>query len=565
MKLSLSFSLALMASLSSAHIVKFKKVQISSPLQKRSTPADFQTTVDAESSDNSFDLNTVHDLIYIANITIAGVDYPVQLDTGSSDLFVKGKTHPLSGTTPTDLTANLTYAIGWAAGNVVYAPVEFVGISVAEQALLDADQVNNPVFSYGAQGIAGLGFTKLSTIDFTINGTSKSTGRSLLFNMFDANPSEPNFIAFALQRSTEPGDDVEGSFSVGEIDPTYSAVIGNGKISTWPIHNPYRWNVLIDAIIVNETITVPTTKVVGAPSNKAVGLMDSGSSYTYAPKEICDAIYGNIEGASFNADKGYWLVPCSAEINMAMQIGSQVFPIHPLDVNPSLPATPDQCIGSFIPQSFAVGIDFDWLVGDNFLRSVYSMYDFGDFDDAGKMGDPYMKFLSIVDPDEGSVDFHKERGGTPRTNITFVGLDGVSVAPSFSISTDISESLELIGKLVPAMLGIVALNALVLIICCIVWLVSFCRKRKLRATPRVPRSRQTPTPLDSRSLAALESMPMNPRNSYIAGTPPSSHHQYEPVSMALTEDTFVPPSPAFHKLGRDSTALTPGDRPKSVA
>jgi len=193
------------------------------------------------------------------------------------------------------------------------------------------------------------------------------------------------------------------------------------------------------------------------------------------------------------------------------------------------------------------------------------MYDFGDFDDSENMGDPYMKFLSIVDADQGSVDFHKERGGTPRTNITFVGLDGISVAPSFSISTDISESLELIGKFIPAMLGIVALNALILIVCCIVWLVSFCRKRRLRATPRVPRSRQTPSPLTSTNLANLSPMPMNSRNSYIAGSPPSSQHQhtYEPVSMALTEDTFVPPSPAFHRVGRDG--MPAGDRPKSVA
>lgn len=60
----------------------------------------------------------------------------------------------------------------------------------------------------------------------------------------------------------------------------YSAVSGNERIPTWPVHNPYRWNVLLDAIIVNETITVPTTKVTGAPSNKAVALMDSGASYT---------------------------------------------------------------------------------------------------------------------------------------------------------------------------------------------------------------------------------------------------------------------------------------------
>jgi len=386
-----------------------------------------------------------------------------------------------------------------------------------------------------------------------LNGTHNSTGRSLLFNLFATNPSEPNFIAFALQRSSEPGDDVEGSFSIGEYDPAYSAVSGNEKIPTWPIQNPYRWNVLVDAIIVNQTTTtVPTTDIVGAPSNKAVALMDSGSSYTYAPKYVTDAIYSNVPGASFDSSIGYWRVPCSTEIDIALQIGGQVFPIHPLDVTPTTPLDSTVCIGSFIPQSFAAANGFDWLVGDNFLRSVYSVYDFGDYDSSGQMGDPYMKFLSIVDPDQGSVDFCNERGCSPRTNITYVGLDGVSVAPSFAISNDISESLVLIGKWVPVMLGIIALNALILIVCCIVWLVSFIRKRRTRSTARTPRSRMSP-------------MPMNLRNTYVAGTPPPVHpHTYEPVSMALTEDTFVPPSPAFHSFGRDGK-MGPGDRPKSVA
>jgi len=235
---------------------------------------------------------------------------------------------------------------------------------------------------------------------------------------------------------------------------------------------------------------------------------------------------------------------------MALQIGGQVFPIHPLDVTPSTPLDPTICIGSFIPASFSVGNDFDWLVGDNFLRSVYSVYDFGDFDSSGQMGDPYMKFLSIIDPDQGSIDFCKERGCTPRSNISYVGLNGASVAPSFAISNDISESLEMIGKWIPAILGVVALNALVLIIVSIVWLVTVCRKRKARSTARTPRSRMSP-------------MPMNLRNSYIPGTPPGQRHIYEPVSMALTEDTFVPPSPAF--FGKDGGKLSPSDRPKSVA
>jgi saccharopepsin len=66
---------------------------------------------------------------------------------------------------------------------------------------------------------------------------------------------------------------------LGDYDPKYTQISGSNRISTWPIRNPYRWNVLIDAVIVNGSIVVPSTKVTGAPSNKAVALMDSGSSY----------------------------------------------------------------------------------------------------------------------------------------------------------------------------------------------------------------------------------------------------------------------------------------------
>ncbi|KAF8165350.1 aspartic peptidase A1 [Crassisporium funariophilum] len=552
-----------MAAVSSAHKFTVKKVktQTLSPRSPSNGPSDFQVSVDAEAGDaNSFDIESVHDLIYLANITVGGIEYGVQLDTGSSDLFIKGDTYPIPSTTETSTMHNLTYAIGWAYGHIAYSPVEFLGISVPSQAFVDASTANNPALGFGAQGIAGLGFTRLSSIDLALNGTQQSTGRSLLYNLFEANPAEPNFIAFALSRKGEAGsvNEVEGSFSIGEYEPEYAAVSGSVRIPTWPIHFPFRWNLLLDAVIVKDKITTPTTSVVGAPSNKAVVLMDSGSSYSslnvqyrYVSEEVCNAIYGNVPGAAFDPSIGYWRVPCSAEINMALQIGGEVIPLHPLDVNPTTAFDPTMCIGSFVPQKIAIAKDFDWLIGDNVLRSVYSVYDFGDFDASGKMGDPYMKLFPLITPDGASAEFHKERGGTPKTGITFTGLNGQSIAPSFAISTDISDSLEMIGKFMPAMLGVVALNALIVIVCCIVWLVSFCRKRKSRPTARNPRARMSP-------------MPMNPRNSYIAGLPPVQPHTYEPVSMALTEDTlFAPPSPAFH--GFDSSKARPGDRPKSVA
>lgn len=42
---------------------------------------------------------------------------------------------------------------------------------------------------------------------------------------------------------------------------------------------------------------------------------------SYAPKEICDAIYSGVSGALYDPTIGYWRVPCATEIDMALQIG----------------------------------------------------------------------------------------------------------------------------------------------------------------------------------------------------------------------------------------------------
>jgi saccharopepsin len=122
----------------------------------------------------------------------------------------------------------------------------------------------------------------LSTIDALVNGTGSSSGRSVLFNAFLDNPSEPNFIAFALQRSTDANatDEVEGTFSIGEVEKGFEAVNNSIALPTWPVAFPKRWNVLLEAVIVGNTTLSVSTSVPGAPSNRAVALLDSGTSYT---------------------------------------------------------------------------------------------------------------------------------------------------------------------------------------------------------------------------------------------------------------------------------------------
>ncbi|KAI0092630.1 aspartic peptidase domain-containing protein [Irpex rosettiformis] len=478
------------------------------------------------------------------------LDYLLQLDTGSSDLWVKGPSSPLPNAQSTSISWNLTYGIGWASGNVSYAPVEFAGISIPTQAYLDVSAALNPALQYGAQGIIGLGFTSLSTVDALVNHTGSDKGRSLLYSLFNDNKDEPNFISFALQRTSDPNDVTEGTFSIGEVVQEHSDILNSTAIPTFPEAYPTRWNVLLEALIVGENTVAVSSVVDGAPSGKAVVLLDSGTSYTYAPPEICTAIYGSIPNATYDSSAGQWKVPCDQEVNIALQFGGKAYAIHPLDVSPQSLTNSGECIGTFVPQSVAVGAgEFDWLIGDNVLRSIYSVYDFGDFQSDGSMGNPYVKLLSLVDPNKASAEFHQLRGGAAATNITYNASNTTSETSSSSgsssgsvkVSDDIANTITKLNSYLPAMLAVMALNAFVILLLVVAAFVYMCRRRSAgKARARKNPGRMTPMPMNPTSTSSFTDM----MHGDSAPEP-----VYQPVSMALTEDTFVPPSPAFQKDG----------------
>ncbi|VDC06291.1 unnamed protein product [Peniophora sp. CBMAI 1063] len=560
---------SLLAALAGALAVSALKV----PVRKLSRP--YPTRKRALSSRaaaaDTLDLSTYNDMLYIANVTLGGQEYLVQLDTGSSDLWVKGGSFPISNSTTTTLAHNLTYGAGWAYGNVSYAAATFADITIPAQAFLDVVSAENAVLDYGTSGVMGLGFNSLSTIDAVVNASDSSKGRSLLYNLFYDNPETANFIAFSLQRSADTdADSVEGTFSIGELEEKYASINTTSGIPTFPETAPKRWNVLLDAVLVGDNTVAVSSSVDGAPSNKAVVLLDTGSSFTYAPSAVVNAIYGGISGASYSASDGLWKVPCSAEVDMALQFNGVVFPLHPLDVVIKSGTGVDVCVGTFIPQdtsSIGSGV-VDWIAGDNFLRAVYSVYDFGDFDAQGEMGNPYVQLLSLVDPDEASADFAKERGTTARSGITYNAAKTSSSGTTVSVSSDLESTLDKINTYLPVVLAIMAFNALVLLIILIGGVVWFIRRRKSQREPgsrqRKNKGRMTPMPLESFAgpsgsrndpISYAETSYM--RDSYMDPSmqSPLKPHMYQPVSMALTEDTFVPPSPAFGK----------GDRPKSMA
>ncbi|KAF8524628.1 aspartic peptidase domain-containing protein [Hysterangium stoloniferum] len=484
------------------------------------------------------------DLLYIANVTVGGQVYPVQLDTGSSDLWVTVDKNAKINST--GLSYKISYNVGFAAGTIAIDPVEFAGFRVEKQAYLAADNVQNSVLQLGAKGVLGTSFTRLSGIDYAVNATGNSWGRSLLFNIFALNPNEPNFMAYSLQRNLDPDQDVEGLFTIGEYAPQYAGVAKTPPIPLFPDTNPARWTFLMDSIIANGQTIAVSSVVSGAPAGKAVALVDTGTSYNYAPPQIVQAIYSSVPGATFNTEQNQWEIPCSTEVDISIVIGGRQFNIHPLDVVQTDPNNPGSCFGAFLPQatSTATSSELDILLGAAFLRSCYSVFDFGDFlpGDSLEMGKPYIQLWSLVeDGAEASADFHQVRGGT--ANNTFLSNAGVNTPSNSTASASGSSStssgtssaninsleakVDKIYKFAPALFALTAVNILVLLVVLILAASRFCTRRK-----RKTRSRGNAMPVPTSDPAEPSPEP----GSFIPLQRPNAPglSDYRPVSMGET-------------------------------
>ena len=78
----------------------------------------------------------------------------------------------------------------------------------------------------------------------------------------------------------------------GEYDEDYADVANQPKIAKFPESDPMRWTVLLDAVLIGDSGSASLSSTVsGAPSGKAVVMLDSGTSYTFVKRFITDEPY----------------------------------------------------------------------------------------------------------------------------------------------------------------------------------------------------------------------------------------------------------------------------------
>jgi len=354
-------------------------------------------------------LTNSDDVSYFASLTLGGKNFSVLIDTGSSDLWVGGD---VPGSNSSGLNAGVQYAVGSVQGPILFGGLDFLDYNVTNQAFISATGKTD------GSGLIGLGPSRSSNVRQVLK---TAAGDPVLDRIFLSNTSTPNYLTTLLGRSDDPTDLFPGDITVGELIPGFENIAQMPKLPVAEVsirdQGDQHWQILLDkdGIIGPDGKVINITSIVdGGPRLNAV--LDTGFTLPQVPRQVSDAIYGRIPGATFgDVGRGAgrtWMFPCDIEVNLTFLIGGVQYPIHPLDT--SLTWSQDNgtqfCIGSFQPR-VTTDQNYDLILGMAFLRNAYMLVNFGDFVDGkqDKIADPYVQLLPTTEIAEAHKDFVQVR------------------------------------------------------------------------------------------------------------------------------------------------------------
>ncbi|QRV74112.1 aspartyl protease [Ceratobasidium sp. AG-Ba] len=319
-------------------------------------------------------VNRGTDSMYYGSVAVGTppVAFNVILDTGSSDLWLASSTcYTGCRNVPTfDASASSTfknlsttfairYGSGQAAGELGSDSVKMAGFQVDGQTFALADQVSANLLSNPISGLMGLGWSTIASSGATPMWETLAKGNQW---------TEP-VMSFFLTRfinvdnadTLEPGGEfmmggTNSNLYTGDID---YVDIPNGQESYW--------------LIPLTGLGVNGASVLSGTENAAI---DTGTTLVGGPTSSIDAIFAQIPNSQRGTGdlQGYYLYPCSTSVTITMTFSSRTWTIDPADFL-LMRASSTMCVGAFFALNLS-GSAPSWIVGDTFLKNVYSVYRF---------------------------------------------------------------------------------------------------------------------------------------------------------------------------------------------
>lgn len=280
------------------------------------------------------------------------------IDTGSANTWVMGssctssacKIHNLFGSSKsntlniTTQTWQLAYGTGEVDGVVASDKVSFANYNInLEFGLVTSasDDFNN----YPMDGILGLGPT-----------ASNQLGTPTVMQTLDQQTNlQNNILGIHLNRASDGSKD--GQLTIGGLDNSKF----KGPLNYLSISNPNSWEIPVDDMIV------------GGKACKFTGksaIIDTGTSYILMPPGDAQIMHAQIPGSAQSGES--YTVPCGTTTQVQVSFAGVKYKVSPKDYvgKPSGGACSSNIIGH---QAFGPN---EWIMGDVFLKNVYSVFDF---------------------------------------------------------------------------------------------------------------------------------------------------------------------------------------------
>ncbi|CAG9840535.1 unnamed protein product [Diabrotica balteata] len=313
-----------------------------------------------------------YDLDYYGEI---GVGTPPQnfnviFDTGSADLWVpsskctiySGQQNGCQNHKQYDSSKSSTYEANGKSFYIQYGSgelsgflsedsVEVGGLAVKNQIFAEAtDETSQSFVTSTFDGILGLAYPQLSEAKIP----------PVFQNLISQGVVDKPVFSFYLSQSA---NNDKGELLLGGSDSKYY----KGDFAYSPVSRKLYWQVTAQGISVeNHNLC----------QNGCEAVIDTGTSLIYGPTEDVEVINKAI-GAQFDYSEGVYTINCNTDLSnlpdVVFSFGGKKFSIPP---EAYIVKDSNICVSSFLPQEFFLS-GFDWLVGDSFLKTVYTEFDFG--------------------------------------------------------------------------------------------------------------------------------------------------------------------------------------------
>ncbi|KAF8893594.1 aspartic peptidase domain-containing protein [Infundibulicybe gibba] len=256
-------------------------------------------------------------------------------------------------------------------GQIATDAVTMGEFTINPQTFLLVDQAPQDFIDVPVSGLMGLAFdgaSKMGAMPFwqalALGGqlTAPEMGFWLTRFMDDLHAND-----------NEPG----GAFTLGGTNSTlFQGDIDFVGIAAGPQQSNTFW--MLNMV----SVTVQGRPVHITSGQSALSSIDTGTTLISGPTKDVSTIWKAVPGARRATDMpGFWVFPCATVVSISLSFGSKLWPINPADMNLGrvfhMSRSRPLCLGAIVDLgkgSASRPGDPSWVVGDTFLKNVYSVF-----------------------------------------------------------------------------------------------------------------------------------------------------------------------------------------------